>query len=207
VYASEDIPLDDMLSDTPIQDAEYTKAVHLLALQYYIKTAGFAAMTGMFPVTLQIPTTLPNYDSNYAVFCTKGVGLSLLETIPDTSKSDPTLVVGNFSAVQELNPSLEPYPGFQAENCKVVWGSRVDMTKHIKNKIMPPARTDPVGKERWMATPDRYFVFPVRYGLQKWDIFMDGSSWAMREMKRTENILGVPSELVRSEPISWDELK
>jgi hypothetical protein len=166
VFASEDIPFDYMLSDTAIQDVEYTKAVHALALQHYIKTAGFAAMTGMFPVTLQIPTNIRTYDSNYAVFCVKGVGLSLLENIPDTLKSDPTLVVANFSAVQELNPSIELrlYPGFEGENCKVIWGWSSDMTKHIK--IMLPARSDPVGEERWMATPDAWLEFPARYGLQ-----------------------------------------
>jgi hypothetical protein len=205
VYASEDIPLDYMLSDTGIQDAEYTKAVHALALQHYIKTAGFAAMTGMFPVTLQIPTNIRNYESNYAVFCAKGVGLNLLQNIPDISKSDPTLVVGNFSAVQELNPSLEVYPGFEGDNCKVIWGSGIEMTKHIK--ITPPERIDPVGKGRWMATPDVALEFPARYHLQEWHIFIDGSSWAMREMERAEKILGVPSELTRSELISWDELR
>lgn len=205
VYTSEDIPLDYMLSDTGIQDAEYTKAVHALALQHYIKTAGFAAMTGMFPLTLQVPSNIRNYESNYAVFCAKGVGLSLLENIPDISKGDSTLVVGNFSAVQELNPSLEVYPGFEGDNCKVIWGSSIDMTKHIM--ITPPERIDPVGKGRWMAAPAMAIGFPARYHLQEWHIFMDGSSWAMREMERAEKILGVPSDPARGELVKRDELR
>jgi hypothetical protein len=205
VYASEEIPLDYMLSDTAIEDTQYTKAVRALALQHYVKTAGFAAMTGMFPVTLQIPTHIRTYDSHYAVFCAKGVGLGLLENIPDASKDDSTLVFGNFSAVQELNPSLEVYPGFEGEKCKVVWGSSVDMTKHIK--ITPSPRIDPIGREIWMATSGMSLGFRVRSGLQEWNIFLDGSSWTMREMKQAEKILGVSAELSRGELVSWDELR
>jgi hypothetical protein len=198
VYTSVNLPIDYMFSDTAIDDPEYKKSVHTLSIQHYIERAGFAALTGYLADTLQIPTNIRHRKSHYAIFCVRGIGLSLLENIPDTSKSDSIVVVGNFSALLELNPSLELYPGFAEENCKVVWGPTSDMAKLIRT--LPIPKTDSAGKERWMARPYEVVDLVLQGGLgfpQDWHIFIGSGSWIMREMKREEQILGSWPELVK----------